>query len=146
MNSLLSIHFQIFTFQISFDSSINCVIIDENNSRDIFEFENLQRMYPFKKRKFFNQNSSSTSDRGSQCQGMFDSSDTTRVNGTNHGTSATMLCCLLHIFLCNICQACTQFWFNDPIYNMQQLRNHPLQLVNKHILGPGVVMVRKSMK
>ncbi|KAG5009809.1 Telomere repeat-binding protein 5 [Glycine max] len=60
------------------------IMSDENNSRDIFEFENLQRMYPFKKRKFFNQNSSSTSDRGSQCQGMFDSSDTTRVNGTNH--------------------------------------------------------------
>ncbi|KAG2404935.1 Telomere repeat-binding protein [Vigna angularis] len=57
---------------------------DENNSRDNSELENLQRMYPFKKRKFFNQTSSSTSDRGSQCQGTFDSSDTTRVNDTNH--------------------------------------------------------------
>ncbi|CAJ1799359.1 unnamed protein product [Sphenostylis stenocarpa] len=57
---------------------------DENNSRDNSELENLQRMYPFKKRKFFNQTSSSASDRGSQCQGMFDVSDTTRVNGTNH--------------------------------------------------------------
>ncbi|QCE11739.1 hypothetical protein DEO72_LG10g2975 [Vigna unguiculata] len=60
---------------------------DENNSRDNSELENLQRMYPFKKRKFFNQTSSSTSDRGSQCQGTFDSSDTTRVNDTNHGTA-----------------------------------------------------------
>uniref|UniRef100_A0A0R0F1D9 HTH myb-type domain-containing protein n=1 Tax=Glycine max TaxID=3847 RepID=A0A0R0F1D9_SOYBN len=59
-------------------------ISDENNSRDISELESLQRMYPFKKRKFFNQTSSSASDRGSQCQGMFDSSDTIRVNGTNH--------------------------------------------------------------
>jgi len=92
-----------FTFWISIDSSINCVIIDENNSRDISELESLQRMYPFKKRKFFNQTSSSASDRGSQCQGMFDSSDTIRVNGTNHGTNATMLSFLLYIFLCNVC-------------------------------------------
>lgn len=60
---------------------------DENNSRDYSELENSQRMYPFKKRKFFNRTSSSASDRGSQCQGMFDSCDTTRFNGTNHGTA-----------------------------------------------------------
>ncbi|KAK7339659.1 hypothetical protein VNO77_20338 [Canavalia gladiata] len=59
---------------------------DENNSRDNSALENSQRMYPFKKRKFFNQTSSSTSDRGSQCQGIFDSSET-RANGTNHGTA-----------------------------------------------------------
>ncbi|XP_057756000.1 telomere repeat-binding protein 5-like [Arachis stenosperma] len=58
---------------------------DENNSRDNSELENLQRMYPFKKRKFFNQTSSSTSDRGSQCQGVFDFSDS-KVNSTIHGT------------------------------------------------------------
>ncbi|KAK7395281.1 hypothetical protein VNO78_15832 [Psophocarpus tetragonolobus] len=58
--------------------------MNDENSRDNSELEDLQRMYPFKKRKFFNQTSSSTSDRGSQCQGMFDSSETTRVNGTNH--------------------------------------------------------------
>ncbi|XP_027350157.1 telomere repeat-binding protein 5-like isoform X2 [Abrus precatorius] len=62
---------------------------DENNSRGNSALENSQRMYPFKKRKFFNQTSSSASDRGSQCQGIFDSSDT-KVNGTNHGTGATM--------------------------------------------------------
>ncbi|XP_061354239.1 telomere repeat-binding protein 5-like [Gastrolobium bilobum] len=59
---------------------------DENNSRDNSLLENSQRMYPFKKRKFFNQTSSSASDRGSHCQGMFDSSDT-RVNGTNHSAA-----------------------------------------------------------
>ncbi|MED6110040.1 hypothetical protein PIB30_039211 [Stylosanthes scabra] len=59
---------------------------DENNSRDNSELENLQRMYPFKKRKFFNQSSSSTSDRGSHCQGVFDFSDT-KVNSTIHGTA-----------------------------------------------------------
>jgi len=60
-------------------------------------------MYPFKKRKFFNQTSSSTSDRGSQCQGTFDSSDTTRVNDTNHGTGATVFGFLPFIFRCNVC-------------------------------------------
>ncbi|KAL2336607.1 hypothetical protein Fmac_011053 [Flemingia macrophylla] len=44
--------------------------MSDENSRDSSELENLQRMYPFKKRKFFKQTSSSTSDRGSQCQGM----------------------------------------------------------------------------
>ncbi|XP_020237272.2 telomere repeat-binding protein 5 [Cajanus cajan] len=62
---------------IPFMSDKNC------HSRDNSELENLQKMYPFKKRKFFNQTSSSTSDRGSQCQGMYDSSDT-KVNGMNH--------------------------------------------------------------
>ncbi|KAK7255798.1 hypothetical protein RIF29_29219 [Crotalaria pallida] len=61
---------------------------DENNSRDSSVLEDSQRMYPFKKRKFFNQTSSSASDRGSHCQGIFDSSDT-RVNGPNHGAGAS---------------------------------------------------------
>lgn len=56
--------------------------------------EDSQRMYPFKKRKFFHQTSSSTSDRGSHCQGIVDSPDT-RVNGTNHGAGATMHGCLI---------------------------------------------------
>lgn len=79
-------------------SSLNCcVVIDENNSRDNSVLESSQRMYPFKKRKFFNQTSSSASDRGSHCQGIFDSSDT-RVNGANHGAGATMHGFLLCFF------------------------------------------------
>ncbi|WJX81843.1 hypothetical protein P8452_64676 [Trifolium repens] len=58
---------------------------DENNSGDNSVLENSERMYPFKKRKFFYQTSSSTSDSWSHCQGTVDSSYT-RVNGTtNHG-------------------------------------------------------------
>ncbi|CAK8541665.1 unnamed protein product [Lathyrus sativus] len=57
---------------------------DENNSGDNSVLENSERMYPFKKRKFFYQTSSSTSDSWSHCQGIVDSSST-RVNGTNHG-------------------------------------------------------------
>ncbi|XP_057436960.1 telomere repeat-binding protein 5-like isoform X2 [Lotus japonicus] len=59
---------------------------DENNSRDNSVFEISQRMYPFKKRKFFHLASSAASDRGSHCQGIFDSSDT-RVNGINECTA-----------------------------------------------------------
>ncbi|XP_019450228.1 PREDICTED: telomere repeat-binding protein 4-like [Lupinus angustifolius] len=59
---------------------------EENNSRHSSVLDDPQRMYPFKKRKFFNQTSSSASDRGSHCQGIFDSSDT-KVNGANHGAA-----------------------------------------------------------
>ncbi|KAL5057889.1 hypothetical protein RYX36_029493 [Vicia faba] len=62
---------------------------DENNSGDNSVLENSERMYPFKKRKFFYQTSSSTSDSWSHCQGIVDSSSP-RVNGTNHGAGATM--------------------------------------------------------
>ncbi|XP_058757001.1 telomere repeat-binding protein 5-like isoform X2 [Vicia villosa] len=60
------------------------LVNDENNSGDNSVLENSERMYPFKKRKFFYQTSSSTSDSWSQCQGIVDSSSP-RVNGTNHG-------------------------------------------------------------
>ncbi|CAL0304488.1 unnamed protein product [Lupinus luteus] len=59
---------------------------DEKNSRDSSVLHDSQRMYPFKKRKFFNRTSSSASDRGSHCRGIFDSSDT-RINGANHGAA-----------------------------------------------------------
>ncbi|OIW01240.1 hypothetical protein TanjilG_10401 [Lupinus angustifolius] len=59
---------------------------DMKNSRDSSVHEDSQRMYPFKKRKFFTQTSSSASDRGSHCQGIFDSSDT-RINGANHSAA-----------------------------------------------------------
>ena len=88
---------------MTIESSLNCcVVIDENNSRDSSALENSQRMYPFKKRKFFNQTSSSASDRGSQCHGIFDSSDT-KVNGANHGAGERMHHCLLCFLFCNLC-------------------------------------------
>ncbi|XP_028773020.1 telomere repeat-binding protein 5-like isoform X2 [Neltuma alba] len=55
---------------------------DDSIGRDNYMLESSQRMYPFKKRKFFNQTSSSASDRGSHCHGIFDSSDT-RVDDVN---------------------------------------------------------------
>lgn len=72
MNKLLSINVWIY-----------CFFADENDSGDNYVVENSERMYPFKKRKFFYQTSSSTSDSWSQSQGIVDSSYT-RVNGTNH--------------------------------------------------------------
>lgn len=77
---------------------MNCFVTDENNSEDNSVLENSERMYPFKKRKYFYQTSSSTSDSWSQCQGIVDSSYT-RVNGTNHGAGATMHGCVLCFYL-----------------------------------------------
>ncbi|XP_050912833.1 telomere repeat-binding protein 5 isoform X3 [Lathyrus oleraceus] len=59
---------------------------DENNSGDNSVLENSERMYPFKKRKFFYQTSSSTSDSWSHCQGIVDSSST-RVNVIEESSS-----------------------------------------------------------
>jgi hypothetical protein len=85
---------------MTIDSSMNWFFVaDENNSGDNSVLENSERMYPFKKRKFFYQTSSSTSDSWSHCQGTVDSSYT-RVNGTtNHGAGATMHGCFLSFFL-----------------------------------------------
>lgn len=83
--------------------------------------ENSEMMYPFKKRKFFYQTSSSTSDNWSHCQGTVDSS-CTRVNGTNHGTGGTMDGCLLSFFfICNLFPFRLVFpiWLNDPNYHLQ---------------------------
>ncbi|XP_054784603.1 telomere repeat-binding protein 5-like isoform X2 [Prosopis cineraria] len=55
---------------------------DDSTGRDNYMLQSSQRMYPFKKRKFFNQTSPSASDRGSHCHGIFDSSDT-RVDDAN---------------------------------------------------------------
>ncbi|KAK4268752.1 hypothetical protein QN277_025361 [Acacia crassicarpa] len=55
---------------------------DDSIGRDNYMLESSQRMYPFKKRKFFKQTSFSASDRGSHCRGRFDFSDT-RIDGVN---------------------------------------------------------------
>lgn len=96
---------------------------DENNSGDNSVLENSERMYPFKKRKFFYQTSSSTSDSWSHCQGIVDSSSP-RVNGTTHGAGSTMHGCILGFSLiCNLCFLYGffffQFWLNDRNYDLQ---------------------------
>ncbi|KAJ7961406.1 Telomere repeat-binding protein [Quillaja saponaria] len=56
------------------------------NRRDNFFHERSERMYPFKKRKFFNQSPSSTSDRGFQYEDILKSSDG-RVDDDNYGAA-----------------------------------------------------------
>ena len=78
-------------------------LADDSISRDNYMLESSQMMYPFKKRKFFNQTSSSTSDRGSHCHGTYDSSDT-RVDNLNFGSGSTINnCLLLFLFILSIC-------------------------------------------
>ncbi|KAI4354503.1 hypothetical protein L6164_003357 [Bauhinia variegata] len=52
----------------------------------VMDDESSQKMYPFKKRKIFTQTLSTASDKGSNCQGIFDSSDT-RVNDGNQNAA-----------------------------------------------------------
>lgn len=69
--------------------SFICFVVDDSSGRDNYVFESSDRIYPFKKRKFFNQTSSSTSDRGSHCHGIFDSFDT-KTDGVNHSAGAKL--------------------------------------------------------